>query len=56
MREYSLTHLADHVLLRDLASHAANERGATAQVLAHLAEVDVRKLYVPAAFPSLHAY
>ena len=56
MPSYSLSHLADHDLLRALTSHVANERGATALVLAHLAEVDARKLYLPAAFPSLHAY
>src|SRR5262249_53744237 len=34
----------------------ANERAATADVLAHIAEVDERKLYLPAAYPSMIDY
>src|SRR5881396_1157029 len=56
MRTYDLTHLSDAVLLRDLKSVVAQERGATATVLAHIAEVDVRRLYVPAGFPSMFLY
>jgi len=32
-------------LLRDLAAVVARERSTTAEVLAHIAEVDARKLY-----------
>jgi hypothetical protein len=53
---YSLSHLSDRTLLRDLVAHLANERASTATVLAHIAEVDARRLYVPAAYPSMHAY
>src|SRR5512147_3026903 len=53
---YSLSHLADHVLLRDLARLLAQERSTTATLLAHLAEVDARKLYLPAAYPSMYLY
>src|SRR5262245_46655704 len=56
MPSYSLSHLADHDLLRELHSLVATDRSTTADILAHLAEVDARKLYLPAAFPSLHAY
>jgi hypothetical protein len=56
MREYSLTHLSDAVLLRDLAALAARERITTAEVLAHIAEVDARRLYAPAGFTCMHAY
>src|SRR5437867_5477428 len=56
MRTYDLTHLSDAVLLRDLKSVVAQERGATATVLAHIAEVDGRRLYVPAGFPSMFLY
>ena len=56
MKRYSLTHLSDDVLLRDLAAVVARERNATADVLAHIAEVDARKLYLPAAYPSMFAY
>ena len=56
MRSYSLTHLADAALLRSLAAVLARDRGTTASLLAHLAEVDTRKLYLPAAYPTMHAY
>ncbi|MFI5370335.1 MAG: hypothetical protein ACHQ52_02180, partial [Candidatus Eisenbacteria bacterium] len=56
MKCYSLSHLADHVLLRDLATLVAQDRQTTASMLAHLAEVDARKLYLPAAYPSMYAY
>ncbi len=51
-----LTHLSDGALLRDLQQHVASERGGTAEVLADLAEVDARKLYLPAAYPSTYAF
>jgi hypothetical protein len=34
----------------------AQERATTAALLAHLAEVDARKLYLPAGFPSMYIY
>jgi len=51
-----LNHLSDAVLLRELEALVAQERTATAAVLAHIAEVDARRLYLPAGFPSMHAY
>ena len=56
MNRYVLTHLDDHVLLRDLVVHVTRNCAATADLLAHLAEVDSRKLYLPAAHPSMHSY
>ena len=56
MRSYSLTHLSDTVLLRDLAALIAHDRVTTAAVLAHIAEVDARRLHAPAGYPSMHAY
>jgi hypothetical protein len=56
MNSYSLTHLADPVLLRDLAALVARDRTTTAALLAHLAEVDARRLYLPAAYPSMFDY
>ena len=56
MRPYVLTHLDDAALLHGLRALVARERATTAAVLAHIAEVDARKLYVPAGFPSMHAY
>ncbi|MFI5370419.1 MAG: HNH endonuclease [Candidatus Eisenbacteria bacterium] len=56
MKSYSLSHLADQALLNDLATLVAQECHTTASMLAHLAEVDARKLYLPAAYPSMYAY
>ena len=44
------------VLTRELAAVVAHERTATAAVLAHLAEFDARRLYLPAGYPSMVAY
>jgi len=56
MRDYSLTHLVDAVLLRDLASMVAQERTELARMLALIGEVDARRLYAPAGCSSMHAY
>jgi hypothetical protein len=56
MPRYTLTHLSDAVLLRDLAALVARHRATTAMLLAHIAEVDARKLYVPAGYSSMYAY
>jgi hypothetical protein len=53
---FSLTRLTDDVLLRNLATIVARDRGITAVLLAHIAEVDVRRLHVPAGYASMHAY
>jgi 5-methylcytosine-specific restriction endonuclease McrA len=51
-----LTHLSDAELLRQLAALVAEDRANTAILLAHLAEVDARRLYAPAGYPSMHAF
>jgi hypothetical protein len=56
VKTYSLSHLADHVLLHDLRALVAQDRVTTAAMLAHLAEVDARKLYLPAAYSSMYLY
>jgi hypothetical protein len=56
MRAYSLTHLSDGELLCALASLVARERTTTAELIAHIAEVDARKLYAPAGYSSMHEY
>jgi hypothetical protein len=56
VKRYSLSHLADDVLLRDLALHLSRERSCAADVLAHLAEVEARELHLPLGYPSMHAY
>ena len=56
MRDYTLTHLSDALLLRELSVLVTHDRATTARMLAHLAEVDVRRLYAPAGYSSLFAY
>ena len=56
MSTYSLTHLSDRDVLDGLAALVAADRQTTASLLAHLAEVDERGLYLPAACSSLHVY
>ena len=56
MSRYSLSHLSDPALLRDLAATLARDRTSTADLIAHIAEFDGRKLYLPAAYPSTHAW
>ncbi len=56
MRNYSLSHLSDADLLRGLATLVAKDRATTAEMLAHIAEVDERKLYLPAAHDSMFSY
>jgi hypothetical protein len=56
MRTYSLSHVSDPELLRGLTALHARDRATTATLLAHLAELDARKLYLPAAHPSVFSY
>jgi hypothetical protein len=56
VKTYSLSLLSDQTLLRDLAALVAQDRSTTAALLAHIAEVDARKLYLPAAYPSMYLY
>ena len=56
MRDYSLSHISDPVLLRDLNTLLGQERLTMADVLAHIAEVDARKLYAPAGHSSMFVY
>ena len=56
MKTYSLSHLANHVLLHDLKALNSQDRATTAAMLAHIAEVDERRLYAPAAYSSMYLY
>ena len=55
-RRYARSHLSDRVVLQSAAANAARERTSTADLLADLAEIDHRKLFLPAAYPSMLAY
>src|SRR5436189_1518147 len=50
------THLTDGELMSEVTRLAGDERGVTARLIAHLAEVDARELFVPAGFTSLYIY
>ena len=52
----SLRHLTDQELEARLKSLAGRERDATAQLVAHLAELDTRDLHLRAGYGSLFAY
>jgi len=54
--QYVVEHLGDAALLNALSTLVAQDRATTAALLAHLAEVDARKLYLPAGHASMHAY
>ena len=56
MNEYSLSHLSDKVLLSNLSALVVQGREQTAVLLAHIAEVEARRLYVPAGYPSMYEY
>ena len=56
MKRYSLTGMADDLVLRRLKTLAAADLATTAELIAHLGEVDERRLYLPAACPSMAAY
>src|SRR5258708_27025626 len=53
---HSLTHLGDDALLRAVSALVAQDRATTASLLAHLAEVDTRRLYLALGHPSMFAY
>src|SRR6187402_527027 len=50
------SHLSDGALIAEVARCARDERHATAQLVAHLAELDARRLYLGAGHSSLFAY
>jgi len=56
MRTFKLTHLRDTELLRNLAALVAQDRANTALLVAYIAEVDERRLYLPAGYSSMYAY
>jgi hypothetical protein len=52
----AVTALSDHDLLAAVVCLAGRERGTTVELVAHLAELDARRLYLGAGFSSLFAY
>ena len=52
----SHTRLANHVLLRTLATVVTRDRETTAELLALMAEVDKRQLFRGEGYPSMYRY
>ena len=50
------SHLTDDELVAEVRLLSRSEREATARLIAHLAELDARELYVPAGYSSLYSY
>jgi 5-methylcytosine-specific restriction endonuclease McrA len=56
MNSYSMSHVSNEALLRDLATSVKQDRATTATMLAQIAEVDERQLYRAAAYESMYLY
>ena len=56
MKWYELNHLGPRHLLEGAALHHRSEQEHKGRLLAHLAEIDAQKLYLPAAYSSMHAW
>src|SRR4051812_13154434 len=55
-QRYCLSEVADEQLLASLSTLVRRSNELTSDLLAHLAEVDERRLHVELGFPSLFAY
>ncbi len=55
-KSWDLTHVSDNELLRGLHSIRVTERGAVAQIVAHLVEVEERRLHLRTGSPSMFDY
>ncbi len=56
MHRYSRSALSDHALMQSLEARAAGQCTSTAELLADMAEVDIRGLHVAAGYPSMYLY
>jgi hypothetical protein len=56
MTSLTASRLSDAALVAEVTRLARREREATADLIAHLAELDARRLYLGAGFPSLFTY
>ena len=56
METSSLQHVSKGELLRDFSALVDKDRGNTANMLAYVAEIDRRKLYLEHAYPSMFAF
>ena len=56
MTRHSLRHVTDELLSFGLEASASDDRLANATVLAHIAEFDRRRLFLPTKYPSMFRY
>lgn len=56
MTSWDVSHLPDHALLAEVTRLLSHERGHTAALLAHLAEVETRRLYAIPGYHSMHEW
>jgi hypothetical protein len=56
MHAYFLGRVSDGALEQELTGLVARDRETLARLLSHIAEFDLRKLFAPAGYPSMHAY
>jgi len=56
MDRYDLGHLPPAVIIRGADALAASDRGTTAELVAHIAEIDAQRLYEGLGFESTYAY
>jgi 5-methylcytosine-specific restriction endonuclease McrA len=56
MQRYARSHFSDHALIQSALTNAGHERSSTADLIADIAEIDERRLYAPAGYPSTRAW
>jgi hypothetical protein len=56
MKCHKRSHLSDAALLQLLGAQLVTDRTHTVELLATMAEIDARKVYLPAGYPSMYAY
>jgi len=56
MNRHQRSHLGDASLLAQMGINASNHRHSNADLIADIGEVDEPQLYLPAAWPSMHAF
>src|SRR5215510_3219665 len=56
VKNFALKQQPNDALVRRVHELLAQDRETTAELIAHLAEIDERQLYLPAAYPSMHEY
>jgi hypothetical protein len=56
MKSYARSHLSDQGLLSGFTTRLSLDRDTTAELVADLAEIEERRLYLPAAYSTMHLY